>query len=592
MTPQGLAYLARYGFTLLIAAISLLLLRSAVRDLRGRSKTNLRPVRGRYLLALGGSGSNLYPVKQLPLFHTTILGRGHICDIRIHDEQVGLRHAVIYLYDGLWYVRPMSEKTAVLLNGVPVKDPVPLENKDLVRVGRSQLLYVDQEEAAAEAGGTLYADRSEDLLELLPQVHTGGAWFLTNLLMLGGSLLLLLLLTDGLSPLRRPYAAVFAVFYLLFNLYYFALPALIRPFERTAYLVFANLTFLGLLLQARLVAININYSSADITTDRLNDILSAMNSQSLALFLGFMLLPVIAVIVQRTRLLEMLVTACMVLSPLLLIITLILGAGKAEHGASLWLTIGPLSVQPTEFAKLTYLVALAGFFKNRPPLKQQIIFAGWAAAFFFLIMLLPDLGSAMILLPTTLVVFVVMTSEYLLTFLVMLASGAAGTLAYALFPYVRNRISGWTTLWDKVTANNEQIVFGLQAIGRGGLFGRGLGNGSPESVALSHSDMVFAVVCEEFGIIVGMCLVLLYIAFWLRGAKATMQVRDGFSSSLSLGIATLFFVEAAVVIGGTTGLIPLTGATLPFIASGGSSLLAKSMMVAVFLGLAGRHESV
>jgi len=294
--------------------------------------------------------------------------------------------------------------------------------------------------------------------------------------------------------------------------------------------------------------------------------------------------------VARTHLLERIGLFCAVATPLLLIITLIFGKGADAHGAALWISVGGISMQLTEFAKITYLIVLASFFKNRASRHNQFIFAGWAAMVFLLIFLLPDLGSAMILLPTTLLVYVVMTSEYITTLAILLSGSAMGIMAFTLFTHVQRRISGWTTLWSEVNDNNRQIVYGLQAIARGGFFGRGVGNGSPGGIPLASSDMVFAIVCEELGLIAGLCIVLLFIVVWLRSAKITIASHDGYSSSLALGIGTLAFVEAAIVISGVTGLFPLTGATLPLIARGGSSVLTIIILFAILLGLSARQE--
>lgn len=211
---------------------------------------------------------------------------------------------------------------------------------------------------------------------------------------------------------------------------------------------------------------------------------------------------------------------------------------------------------------------------------------------FLLIMLLPDLGSIMILLPVTLAVFLVMTSEFLTTLTILGGTSVLAVFAYTTFPHVRRRLAGWTTLWEEVNDSNRQIVYGLQAMARGGLLGRGLGNGSPEGIPVVASDMVFTIVCEEMGLLIGLCIVLFFIVIWLRGARTMPLVKDGFSSSMILAVCSLFFVEAAVVIAGCTGLIPLTGVTLPFISQGGSSLLAKMILIGILLGLMSRRNEL
>ena len=108
--------------------------------------------------------------------------------------------------------------------------------------------------------------------------------------------------------------------------------------------------------------------------------------------------------------------------------------------------------------------------------------------------------------------------------------------------------------------------------------------------SLASSDMVYAILCEDLGLITGLAVVAVFIVLWLRAARVTVIAQDGFTSSLALAIGTMFFVEAVVVIAGVTGLIPLTGVTLPLIAEGGSSVLSKLMLLAVLIGLSARRD--
>ncbi len=588
MQPQELAYLARYAFALLAIFTAYFLIRSAIGDLRGRIRTNLRPVQG-YFLMLLGDGKQIGG-RSLPLFHTTVLGRGRSTDIRLESEDIARRHAMIYLHEGEWYIRPVHLHHRVLLNNIPVLDAVILRNQDIVTIGMVSMLFIDERASAAAQGLEYRPAPGQTALQAAAMVPTAASWFFTNIAIILSAFISAILAPEGYEVLREPILILFGVFFFIFNLYYFVLPFLLKPLDRPFFVAVMNLALLGLVIQTRLTMININYPP--VTPELLEDIMSSLSVQAFALFLGLVLMPIIILVVQRTRFLERMVFVCGVITPLLLIATLVFGRGRQEMGATLWIVIGGFSFQLTEFAKITYLVVLAGFFKIRPPFRVQLGFAAWAATVFFLIMMLPDLGSVMILLPTTLIVFVVMTSEYLTTFLILLAGTAVSTAAFAFFPHVQRRISGWSTLWTEVNDLNRQIVYGLQAIGRGGFVGRGLGNGSPEGIPLAGSDMVFAVIGEEMGLLVLLSVMVFFIVLWLRGAKSTMMVRDGFSSSLTLGVASLFFMEAVVVIAGVTGLIPLTGATLPFIAAGGSSVLAKTILAAIYLGLAGRREGV
>lgn len=580
-----LSYLIRYLLVILIVLFVWLLLSHSIAELRWNMKNSIMPSRGYFLMAADPTAS-LNEGMSLPLHHTTYIGTSSSCDIRMKSRLTAKRHAIIYFFDGDWFVWTSSIKNPVYVNGVEIQHPVPLENSDIIGIGETSLVFVNEREAATEAMLT-YEDHTT-----IPQYPSEkssrrllGSYLSVNLFTIISASLLLRFIPSGQTKSLKMISLAFLVFFVISNLYYFVLPLILKNLDRVLLLILSQLAVLGMLFQVRLELIE--NAASEKSPDEL---IGNLNAQGFSLLIAYVLLPLIIVLVARTHLLERIGTLCAVITPLLLIATLIFGNGSDSHGATLWISVGGMSMQLTEFAKITYLIVLASFFKSSTSRKNQFIFAGWAALVFLLIMMLPDLGSAMILLPTTLLVYVVMTSEYVTTLFILLGGTAMGTLAFALFPHVQRRILGWSTLWVEVNDNNRQIVYSLQAIARGGLFGRGLGNGSPGGIPLANSDMIFSIVCEELGLLTGLCIVILFIIIWLRAAKITIASHDGFSTSLALGIGTLLFVEAAIVISGVTGLFPLTGATLPLIARGGSSVLTIVFLFGILLGLSARRE--
>lgn len=594
---SNLAYMLRYVFTLLLVPAALLMLRAALSEFRGGIKRNLRPIFGYFLITVPRGNSVHKPVKSMPLFHTTMVGSGASCDIRLNGKGVSGRHGIIYLYDGDWYIRPHKARNYIAINGVQITQPTPLYNRDLLTFGSVDLDFVD-ERAETEAAGLPYTVTPVGSLDELVKVPgtSPTAFWLVNLFALAASALFIGLMEGDLSVMRLPIALILFVFWFIFNLYYLALPKLLIYVDKVILLAVTQLSYIGVIIQLRLSLLTPRVLSKAIEVndgDIAAAVLRLITPQMISLAIGLVILPIVTLIVAKTRFLELIFPLCVVLTPLLLVVTMIFGRGTETHGATLWINIGGFSLQLTEFAKITYLVVLAQFFKNRPQLKIQLAFAAWAGMVLFLFMLLPDLGSIMILLPVTLAVFLVMTSEYLITLGILGSVSALGVFAFTVFPHVRNRLAGWSSLWEEVNDGNRQIVYGLQAMARGGLFGRGLGNGSPEGIPVVASDMVFTIVSEEFGLLVALSIVVLFIVIWLRGARTMPLVKDGFSSAMILGVCSLFFIEAAVVIAGCTGLIPLTGVTLPFISQGGSSLLAKMILIGILLGLMSRrHELV
>jgi cell division protein FtsW len=617
-----ISYLSRYLFAIALVIFVVQLLRLAIAELRWDMKNRAVPVPGFFLMNTVSTGNDAGPaeaarsagsagstgsagsagssgsaasasrakdlVRILPLFHTTNLGSVATSDIRIKNPSVHRRHAIIYLYDGDWFIRPASRKATVLINGVTIRPSTPLVNQDLLTIGQTEFTFVN-ERRATDAAGLHY--QQPDRAPVFPRSRSAGkmtgAWVAANLFCLFGGLLLIFMTPQAWVDMQYLLGVFLLGTLILANLYIAILPFVLKNADRVMLLCLTQLAFLGILFQARLALVS--NSTAALTAAKQAAIVSDLTTQGASLLIGLFLLPLIAVLVARTRLLEPLSVLCAIATPLLLILTLLLGNGADAHGATLWINIGGVSLQLTEFAKITYLIVLASFFKNRPTRGVQVVFAGWAAVVFFLILLLPDLGSAMILLPTTLLVYVVMTSEYWTTLLILVSGSGLGVVAFALFPHVQRRLAGWTSLWTEVNDSNRQVVYALQAIARGGLFGRGLGNGSPEGIPLASSDMVYAIVGEELGLVTALAIVLIFIVIWLRSARIGVIAQDGFTSSLALGIGTLLFMEAVIVIAGVTGLIPLTGATLPLIAKGGSSIIAKEILLAILIGLSARR---
>ncbi len=584
-------YLLRYPLALISIGVAAALLWRSLTSLLQRFRQHGQPAHGFFLMSQSSGAGDI--VESFSLYPTTIIGRSSSSDIRFKDKAILKRHAIIYLYQGRWYIRPATDGAQLKLNDRQVRQPRIIKNEDIIQLADKIMVFVDERDSAEAAGqdfaGSIADWRYEDFTEV--PIRTDGYWFFTSLFYVLGNLAVLFAFPVEFYPVRPFYMILVGIFFLFSQLGYMVLPRWFENFDRATYCCFIYLCSIGFVIQARFAFIDRIKPSDWQEVQFLNYVQKDFLIQAGVTIVGIVILPLIILLVQRTTLLEKTYYLCLVATPLFYLASLILGRGGAEWGANLWISLpGGFSLQLTEFAKITYLIVLAYFFKIRPPLKTQVLFAVWAGFNFVLIMLLPDLGSMMILLPVTLIVFVIMTSEYLKTALILFGGSAIFFLAYQILPYVRNRLEGWLTLWTEVNSNNEQIIFGLQAVARGGIVGRGLGVGNPRSIPLASSDMVFSVIAEEMGILTGLAILIFFIAVWLRSAYFASKVRDGFSSGLILAIASYFFIEAAVVIGGTTGLIPLTGATLPMIAKGGSSIIAKWLLVGMLLGLCCRNE--
>ena len=260
--------------------------------------------------------------------------------------------------------------------------------------------------------------------------------------------------------------------------------------------------------------------------------------------------------------------------------------GDTIGGAKNWVNFGFISFQPSEIAKVLFIITSAYFFAHRRGRIGSLIYAAYAGACVIVLVLSNDLGAALLFAGTFLIMFFAGTGRTLLT-LAGLGVGTAGAVAsYYVLPHVKTRVQIWQNPWIYYQTSGYQIVQGLMAIAAGGMLGTGLGLGYPEAIPVGTSDYIFAAICEEFGIVFGVITILLYLVFIIRGMIIARNAATRFDALLVFGATCMLALQSFIIIGGVIKLIPLTGITLPFISAGGSSLIACMALVGVIEGVA------
>ena len=202
-----------------------------------------------------------------------------------------------------------------------------------------------------------------------------------------------------------------------------------------------------------------------------------------------------------------------------------------------------------------------------------------------LLMLQKDLGTALMYYGTTLMLFYASSGSVLLTGLGLVGGGGAAVLGYKMFAHVKKRVAIWLNPWSDYDNAGYQIVQGLMALASGGLIGCGLGLGSPKTIPVYHTDFIFAVICEQFGLIFGLCVLAMYVAIIWRGATTAMAARRSFHGLLAMGCTVLIALQTFTIIGGVIKLVPLTGVTMPFVSYGGTSLVSSLCLVGLLQGV-------
>ena len=266
-----------------------------------------------------------------------------------------------------------------------------------------------------------------------------------------------------------------------------------------------------------------------------------------------------------------------------------LAFGEWNYGAKNWVSLPVIgSFQPSELVKLALVLAMAYYFSAHRTVWQMMPALVFAATCLVLLMLQRDLGTALIYYLTTLALFYVACGNLPLTAVGLGGGVAAAVLGYRMFAHVKVRVAMWQNPWSDALDKGYQIIQALLAIGSGGLFGVGLGQGTPEKIPAYYNDFIFAVVCEQLGIVFGICVIAVYVLILLRGMEVSMRARRSFDMLLGCGVVALLGVQTFMIVAGVIKMIPLTGVTMPFLSYGGSSLLSCMAMMGMLCGISGR----
>ncbi|MDF2612606.1 MAG: cell cycle protein [Clostridia bacterium] len=257
--------------------------------------------------------------------------------------------------------------------------------------------------------------------------------------------------------------------------------------------------------------------------------------------------------------------------------------GSKVLGATNWVEIAGMSLQPSEIGKIAlvlFLAALFNHFDYKVNKKETIVFS-IAVIIIVLgcLVLQRDLGAALLYYLTFLVMLFMATQKPVLPALGLFAGAFGGVIGYFMFGHVRNRVEAWLNPWQDISDTGYQVVQGLFAIGTWGWFGSGLTRGTPNKIPFAETDYIFAALCEEFGTLMGIIVLLCYLGIILHCMNAALKQKNEFYRLILIGIGALFTVQIFIIVGGVLKLVPLTGITSPFLSAGGSSMVVCIGMI-------------
>lgn len=324
------------------------------------------------------------------------------------------------------------------------------------------------------------------------------------------------------------------------------------------------------------------------------------------IWIGIGLCVFLAIVLLADRILDLLDYPYVLGIWALIIICSVLIFGTDISGNRNWIILGPIQVQPSEFAKLFIIAFLSSFlsenrnvlilpsrgwkFIHLPPFRFLApLLLIWSASILMFVSL-RDLGSALLFFGIVVIMTYAATGKKLYVFLALFFFSLSSYVSYLLFGHVQTRVAIWLHPWSDPMGSAYQIVQSLFAFGYGGIFGTGYSMGFPRLIPEVHTDFVFAAIGEEFGLIGVTFILIAYLLLFVRGIKIALLLNNEKYKLLAFGLAITMLLQTFIILAGVTKLLPLTGITLPFISYGGSSMVSSFISLGLLYALSSKEE--
>ena len=501
-------------------------------------------------LLLRKTGSELWGWVQLPggekipLRHwECVIGRSRASDVVLTDPSVGRTHAALLRAgDGSWTLADLGSRSGTVMGGKSVKDKTPLQKGSRFRVGSVSLRFIP-------------AETETDLRPRAGQTSPVGT------LLLLSAFQITLMTQLAANTARKNLIPVILAFTVLmaaeWACWFLERSVAVRGFEPE---------LLGFFLTT------VGFSVAATSTPGAMGKQAALCIAALAAFflLGFWLRDLERVRASRW--------AAGGIALGLLGLTLVLS--PAIFGAKNWLIVAGNSLQPSEFVKIAYIYAGAATLDRLFRRRNLLLFIAFSAVCVGALALMGDFGTALVFFVTFLVISFMRSGSFAAVFLAVSAAATAVMLVLAVRPYVAARFAGWGHVWEDPLGAGYQQVRAMSALAAGGLFGRGAGNGWLRDIVAADTDLVFGVVCEELGLVVGLCCVLAILLLAFFAVRSAATGRSAYYVIASCAAVAVYMTQMGLNVFGSMDLLPFTGVTFPFVSRGGSSLIACWGMLA------------
>ena len=480
--------------------------------------------------------------KKVPITHwENVIGRSKSCDIQINHPTVSRNHAVLTRYDdGSWTITDAHSKGGIRVNGKRVAIRA-LQPEDVITIG------------GIEMGLVPISQRQE---QRLAQLRTQAGSGLGNLL----NLLLLTLLQfmacmafllggdpENFIPILQGFGGLAICQWLLF-LFYVVIDRSSFDVETIAFF----LCTMGM--------------SAIATVDP-----SETLKQLIAMIIGIVLFLTIGWSMRDLERAKIFRYIASVAGVLFLVITLLFG--KEYYGAKNWLIIGGMSLQPSELSKVCFVYAGAATMDRIMNKRNIILFIAYSVLICGCLALMNDFGTALIFFFAFLIIAYLRSGSVGTIGLACTALGYAGVIALKIAPHALRRFSAWRHIWEHPLDLGYQQTRALMCVAAGGILGLGPGRGYLKRVFAADSDIAFATISEEWGLIVAVMMVVCVVVLGLFAIRTARVARSSFYTISACTAASILLIQTILNCLGTLDILPFTGVTFPFLSNGGTSMI-------------------
>lgn len=499
---------------------------------------------------------------KLPVTHwENLLGRSRSADIRVDRSRVSRVHAVLVRgRRGVWTVYDVFGKGGVWLNGTLIgAGGAVVQSGDVINLAGTPLRFTDM---TAEKLRKLEKKRAGRGKRLSP--------FLTLLAL--SVFQLFLLLQHALSG-NGPMLQIALAFAALIALEWFCFSSM-RLLGRSGFEIETLAFYLS--------SLGMSVAASAAPEELYKQILLTVAGVALLLLTGWWL-----------RSLRR-VTAVRGFAALAALALLAVNVVFSEEilGARNWLSFGGYSFQPSEFVKVLYLYVGASTLDRLYRRRNLFVFIAFSAACVIALALIGDFGTALVFFVCFLVISFLRSGSIATVLLAVTGAGLAGFLAASVKPHIARRFASWGHAWaDVYGPGGYQQTRAMSAAAAGGLFGKGAGAGWLKNIVAADTDMVFAVICEEQGLIVALCMVLAVLALAFFAVRSARYGRSAWYAIAACGAMAMLLTQTALNVFGAMDLLPFTGVTFPFVSRGGSSLLSCWMLMAFLKGSDTRKDA-